>query len=72
MELLILLLDILVLFCVKIDEKVVFCLPTPGRKTQLFPPHILTTWEEPFRDSLYSPKIGRKDIQGSEKAFLHV
>ena len=28
--------------CVKLDEKVVFCLPTAGRRTQFFSPHIHT------------------------------
>ena len=49
--------------CVKSGEKVAFCLPSAGRKTQfsttypksldIYTTHILTTWEEPFRDSMY-------------------
>ena len=39
--------------CVKWYEKVVFCLPTAGRRTQFFSPHIHITLEVPFSASLY-------------------
>ena len=38
----------------EIGRKVAFCLPTAGRRTQFFSPHIHTTWEAFFRASLYS------------------
>ena len=44
--------------CVKLGEKVAFCLPTAGRKTQLF--HIIFT--EPGKDILEVPCICRREI----------
>ena len=40
--------------CVKLGEKYAICLPTAGRRTQFFSPHIHTTWEALFRGSLYT------------------
>ena len=38
----------------KEGEKVAFCLPTAGRRAQLFSSHFHTTRGPPFRDSLYN------------------
>ena len=40
-----------------------------GQENAIFSPHILTTWEEPFRDSLYNENQIRHDLQGGAVAL---
>ena len=55
--------------CVKSGEKVAFCLPTAGRQENaIFSPHILTTWEEPYSQSL---EFGEPCETGVAVALLH-
>ena len=39
--------------CVKLDEYVVFCLPTAQQESATFLPYIQATWEEPSSAALY-------------------